>query len=137
MHLKKSLLSKELEEKRKILETIGVKVATIDAERTVIQISPQLQILFFDEQSSKKCFEVFGEEECECTQCPLKDGKVRKKIIERKGRHFEYTAFPVKNKEGQITLAFATFLEITDRVLMEQALEKCNQELRRKRGENQ
>ncbi len=125
----------ELNTHREVLENVGIKVAEIDSERKVVQLSPPLQMLFFGEEAidKKKCFSAFGES-CECTQCPLKDGELRKKRIERKGRYFEYTVFPVVDNEGKVQLAFATFVEITDRVMMEKELEKCSQELKKERG---
>jgi len=126
------------EEIKAIFESAGMGILVVDRDMRVVSYNPMLKEQFFADVSG-----VIGQP-CYKTICNLKDHIEDcpfRKIFETgehvqqvkwviNSRYYNVVGTPVKDDHGNITMAVLVYMDITERILAEEALRKSEERYR-------
>jgi PAS domain S-box-containing protein len=133
-------LNEAQQEKALILQNLTELVAFQDHEQRIIWANPAAAKIFgvnSEELMGQKCYEVWHKRRSPCEECPvvqaLETGHVQSNEVKTSdGRYWSIIGSPVYDDFGIVIGAVETALEITDRKLAEEELQKLNTELERR-----
>ena len=125
------------EKNRTILENIGIGVALISPQMTIMEMNPKMRQWFPDAaiESHLHCYELMGRKDQRqpCHGCPvpqtLSDGLLHEAVIQRRDGHRERSlrivSSAIRDNDGQVVAAIELVDDITAHLVMERELRQA------------
>lgn len=126
------------QEIKAIFDSAGAGILVIDKEMNTLAYNAKLKEQFFADRSDivgRPCYEAICNLIDPRSNCPFTEVFETGRNVHRMGwvlnnRHYDIVCTPIKDDRGEVTRAVLLYMDITDRIRIEQALRKSEEKYR-------